>query len=67
MHIQNEINLVVISASCSMFQNPIVLKIAKFGNFDTNDRISYKWGNCLVIVPLANNRILKIGHVIKFW
>ena len=66
-NIQKEINLVIISAFCSMLQNQAALKRAKFANFKTNHKISYTWENNLVFDLLAKKRNLKIGHVIKFW
>ena len=57
----------IISASCSMFQNQASLTRAKFANFKTSHEISYTWNNDLVYDLLAKERNLRIVQLMKFW
>ena len=62
-----EINLVVISALCSMRQSLVSLKRATFANFKTSHEISYIWKNYLAFDLLAKKRNLQIGQLMRFW
>lgn len=64
--IRTKINLIILSAFCSMLLIQATLKRAKFCCFKNNHKIGYNWENDFIFDLLARKRNLKVGSVIKF-